>query len=126
MKLRDSGFEPLSNAVRPTLAIPQHQAGKCARRGTEACRNSCAYYIGRISRKQALSRPPPHLHRDVRRQDAECRSASRLADGYRMRVRPCRRNRYRVRVRSGRGYREAVGVLTSPRGAEAVRMIAIC
>ena len=55
MKLRDSGFEPLSKAVRPTLTIPRHQAGKCARRGTEACRNSCAYYIGRISRKQAYA-----------------------------------------------------------------------
>ena len=40
MKLRDSGFEPLNKAVRPALAIPQYQAGKCARRGTEACRNS--------------------------------------------------------------------------------------
>ena len=24
MKLRDSGFEPLNDAVRPTLAIPQY------------------------------------------------------------------------------------------------------
>ena len=75
-----------------------------------------AYYIGRISRKQALRRPPPHIDRDVRRQNAERRSASRPADGDGMGVRPCRVDSYRVRVRPCRGYREAVGVLTSPRG----------
>ena len=31
------------------------EPGKRARRGTEACRNSSAYYIGRISRKQAYA-----------------------------------------------------------------------
>ena len=43
-----------------------------------------------------------------------------------MRVRPCRRNRYRVRVRSGAADAEPVRVLTSPRGAETMRMISIC
>ena len=66
--------------------------------------------------KTSLRRPLPHVDSDVRRQDAECRAASRLADGYRMRMCACRRNRYRVSVRSGRGYREAMGVFTRPRG----------
>ena len=74
----------------------------------------------------SLRRPPPHVHRDVRRQDAERRSASCPADSYRMRVRPCRGDSDRVRVRSCRGYREAVGVQSRPGGAETVSVTAIC
>ena len=43
-----------------------------------------------------------------------------------MRVRPCRGNRYRVRVRSGRRDAEPVRVLARPGGAETMRMISIC
>ena len=42
-----------------------------------------------------------------------------------MRVRTCRRNRYRVRVRSGTADAEPVRVLSRPRGAETVSVIAI-
>ena len=43
-----------------------------------------------------------------------------------MRVRACRRNRYRVRMRSGTADAEPVRVLTSPRGTETVRVTAVC
>ena len=43
-----------------------------------------------------------------------------------MRMRPCRGDSDRVRVRSGRRDAEPMRVLARPGGAEAVRMIAIC
>ena len=43
-----------------------------------------------------------------------------------MRMRPCRGNRYRVRVRPGAADAEPVRVLTSPGGAETVRVTAVC
>ena len=64
--------------------------------------------------KTSLRRPPPHVDSDVRRQDAECCAASRLADSYRVRMCPRRGDSYRVRVRSGR------------RDAEPVRVVAVC
>ena len=75
-----------------------------------------AYYIGRISRKQALRRPPPHVDNNVRRQYRERYSAPRLTDGDGMGMRSCRGDSDRVSVRPCRGYREAVGVLTCPGG----------
>ena len=40
-----------------------------------------------------------------------------------MRVRPCRRNRYRVSVRAGTGDAEPVRVLARPGGAETMRVL---
>ena len=61
----------------------------------------------------SLRRPPPHVDNNVRRQDAECRAASCLADGDGMRVRTCRGDSYRVCVCSG------------GRNAQVVRMLAV-
>ena len=50
---------------------------------------------------------------------------SRLTDGYRMRVRPCRGDSHGVSVRPCTADAEPVRVLASPGGAEIVRVIAV-